>query len=197
MDDIVEREFKITEAIAALKDDIDAIQQPRSNFALENFVVAQHHMPGRQRMQCVLELQIKMFNARRAALDVRERELKIQQIEYRSGLGEVADQLNEVEAEKLKIEIEEINLVRLGNLREAECLYGILQKLPKYTREEYEAEERDYWALRLNEQIDLSLRPSSGNMEAVNQINRGILSKKPDSGKMAKGLAIVAGLLKE
>ena len=197
MDDLIVRETNILNAIENLRDDIDAIQQNRSNFQIKNFVVAQHMTPGRQRMQCVLELQIKMFNIRDAQLEAEKIGIEIEQLQSEVQADKFTDRLNAVEIKKKELQLAQIELSRLSQVREAECLYSILQSLPKYTREQYEEEEQLYWTMRLQEQIELSAVNDRGNLQAVNQINRGILSEPLSQEQISASTRSMMGLIED
>lgn len=168
--EIKKLENDIVKRIEKLRDDIEAIQQPRSDFALHHFVVGQHDMPGRQRQQAVLELQIKMFNIRRAQLD--EKKLIIEQERFR----ESDDPLDHIEAEKIDIDLAELRLARMGAIREATALLAILDQLPQYTYEQYQEEEAKYWQARLSRQALQDMRAAgtigAGNLEAIAQTYR-------------------------
>ncbi len=196
MDELVKRENEILKSIENLRDDIDAIQQNRSNFQIKNFVIAQHMTPGRQRMQCILELQTKLFNIRDMQLDAEKLNIELEELE--SG-GERVDSFEErfrhIYIEKKKLQLAQIELSRLSQVREAECLYAIAQTLPKYTREQYEEEEQLYWALRLNEQIELS--NDRGNIQALKQINRGILTQPLTQLQKVAGTRTVNAILED
>jgi hypothetical protein len=198
MENLVVREKEILDSIENLKDDLDAIQQNRSNFQIKNFVVGQHMTPGRQRMQCVLELQIKMFNIRSSQLDSDKISIEIEQLEKGGErYGDYEERFRQIDIEKKKLELAQIDLARIGQVREAECLYSILQSLPKFTREQYEEEEQLYWTMRLNEQLELSALNDRGNLQAINQINRGILSEPLSQEQIMAGTRSLMGLIEE
>jgi hypothetical protein len=196
MDNLAVRENDILSSLESLKDDIEAIQQNRSNFVIKNFVVGSHMTPGRQRMQCVQELQIKMFNIRDMQLDAEKINIEIEKL-VKGGerYGDYDERLRLIDLEKKKLQLSQIELSRLSQVREAECLYSILQSLPKYTREQYEEEEQLYWTMRLNEQIELS--NDRGNIQALKQINRGILTKPLTQKAMVEGTKIANAILED
>lgn len=187
---ITKLENNIVERIEKLRDDIEAIQQPRSDFAIKHFVVGQHDMPGRQRQQAVLELQIKMFNIRRAQLD--EKKLIIEQERFR----ESDDPLDHIEAEKIDIDLAELRLARMGAIREASALLAILDQLPQYTYEQYQQEEAEYWQARLSRQALQDMRSvgtiGAGNLEAIGQIGREL--GKPATMLQEEELKAIAAL---
>lgn len=176
--ELLKQEQELVRQIEGLKADIEAIQQPRSDFALIHFVVGMHDKPGRQRMQAVLELQIKMFNIRRAQLDEQELNIKrrVQEKITNTNGDENDKALAKIEMERIDVNLAELNLARLGAIREAECLLSILDQLPQYTYEQLQAEEAEYWQARLSRQAGQDLRAmgavTPGNIEAINQMLR-------------------------
>jgi hypothetical protein len=176
MDDLIKREEAVRSAGEDLLGAFEAIQQPRSDFQLAHFVVCQHDTPARQWAQAVLELQIKVFNIARIQLDIEEKSLQRTDLIVRAMVAE-KDQdrrLLEIQAERLRIDVEEIRLARLGNVREAETLLSIVRSLEAqhqgpYTREELQAGEAEYWDLRLTRQAYASARRTidAGNLEAL------------------------------
>lgn len=189
-DNLTVRESKVVDAIEQLRSDILAIQQPRSNYQLEKFVVGAHDMPGRQRMQALLELQVKLFTIRRDQLSLKKLEIEIAQLDekMKSEEGAAAD-LIQIEIEQLKLNRAEKELHRMGSVREAETLLEILHLLPSYTREQLQAEEEEYWRRRLQRQASEDLaatgRISVGNLDALVQSGRTI-GKAPDGAEVDK-----------
>jgi hypothetical protein len=161
----------VIDSIEGLRDDLDMVQQPRSNFALKHFVIGQHDLPGRQRAQAILELQAKLFGIKRSKI-ARERVLLL--IERQNKLFEAGDAMAQQEAQleiqSAEIDIAEIDLGMLGAVREANTLLAILSTMPRYTREELEAEEGEYWKRRLTRQYVVGQRDLGGNLDAVLQV---------------------------
>ena len=62
MNDLIkidERIDNVIKAITEMEDAFNAIQQPRTSYVLERFVVGQHDTDTQRYAQCVLEMQIK------------------------------------------------------------------------------------------------------------------------------------------
>src|ERR1019366_66210 len=117
---------------------IRTIQQSRSNFQIEHFVVGQHDTEPRRWWQCVLELQIKLQNLRRAVIQRRQTERKLLSLDN-AGTDESRD-----EAALLRLDREDHELAVLGAVRETECLYAIFKSFDRiFTREELDAAEAD------------------------------------------------------
>lgn len=172
MNEIVALDERIENAMNVIKNLEDAfleIQQPRTAFVLEKFVVGQHDTIESQYAQCVLEMQIKYDNLRRAKLNKRKIEIKIKEAEDKN------TELDQIEADLMRIDLEEQDRAVLGALREFEALYKIWQSFPKkFTRAELDAGQEQYWRLRLARQAQQDLQATGrigvGNNEALRQI---------------------------
>jgi hypothetical protein len=172
MNELVKIEDRIDNVMKVIKDMEDAfleIQQPRTAYVLEKFVVGQHDTIETQYAQCVLEMQIKYDNLRRAKLGKRKIEIKIKDFEDKG------TELDQIEADLLRIDLEEQDRAVLGALREFEGLYKIWQSFPKkFTRAELDAGQEQYWKLRLARQAQQDLQATGrigvGNNEALRQI---------------------------
>lgn len=171
MQEIINIEDRIDNIIKLIKDmesAFDEIQQPRTEYVLQNFVVGQHDTIETQYSQCVLEMMVKYDNIRRAKLNKRKLQIKINEYESKN------TELDQIEADLLKIDLEEQDRAMLGALREFEALYKIWQAFPKkYTRQELDSNQPIYWAKRLQRQayqdIQATGRVGVGNHEALRQ----------------------------
>jgi hypothetical protein len=178
---IEEREAELQARGRELREAFDAIQQPRSDFALAHFVVAQHDTPARQWAQAVLELQIKVFTLRRTQLAVDRLEERIAAADAVARNPLVRGRrrrLAAIEAAELRVDREETAQARLGAVREAETLYAIARQIEAkandgrpFTYEQLQAGEIEYWQLRLGRQAYLAARKAidQGNGEALLQ----------------------------
>lgn len=159
------------------------IQMCRTPYVLKNFVVGQHCTEGQRYAQCVLEMQIKYDNIRRAILGREKIELEKKLIDEKAAILRVNGNLNmsrqkEIEGELKKIDIEEQDRAMLGAVREFAALHAIFMKFSKhYTREELDEEQTVYWQKRLTHQADLDIlsygRVQVGNADALHQIGIG------------------------
>lgn len=158
------------------------IQMARTPFMLEKFVAGQHrHHDSMQYCQIVLELQIKYNNIRRAVLNRRKLELDIEKWEEiakkkkKRRKNRRSAEKAQIQANLKKISIEEQDHAMLGALREYDVLYELWEKSPKkYTREEINLVQPEYWEKRLLHQANLDLlatgRVGVGDAEALHQI---------------------------
>lgn len=177
MDELTATIHRIDETIddkvlEELKSAFAEIQQPRTDFELQHFVVAQHDTEPQQYAQCVLELQIKYNAIRRALVDKRKIQIQIKKLR---GFAHTAENL--CEAELKQIDIEDQDMAMLGALREFQALYRIFKGFTKkYTRVELNSAQDEYWLKRLTRQANQDLlgngRIGVGNIDALRMIGR-------------------------
>ena len=136
--------MNITEAIAE-------IQQPRSRFQLIHFVIGQHDTPEMRFYQLCLELQDMGYKLRVAELSVRKTEVEI------SRLLETGDELDAIEAEEKQVGLEQTLIVMRGAEREIAVLTDLFDESQKFTRDEIEHAQPEYWQKRLTRQTNLQV----------------------------------------
>lgn len=156
-----------------LRDAILAIQQPRTDFQLKHFVVGQHDTEPRRWLQCVLELQIKIQNLKRALIEQRITQRKIGELRT-EGTPDAIDR-----AELLEIDLEAHALAIVGAVRETQTLFAIFHSFERgFTNEELNAAEEDYWQKRLTRQAKHSLlatgRIGVGDLDSLYQTGNPI-----------------------
>jgi len=149
----------------------DEIQMPRTEYEIRQFIVFNNETDPKAYAHCVLELSNKYDALRMANYDVQIKEEEILQLEKKK------DKISKLEAEKKKIELEQTNRARIGALREFEALYRIWQEFPKkYTRQEIDADQPEYWNKRLTRQANQDLlssgRVSASNIEGLRMIGK-------------------------
>lgn len=145
------------------------IQQPRSPFQLEKFVINQHSTPEMQYSQCVTEIQALYYTIKTVTLDMKIQEIKIKR------LLETGDEIDALEAQKLELGLEQTRLVGIGAFRELETLLDIFESFPKkYTRQEIDEAQPEYWSNKLHRQAVLQelggSQAGAAHLEALTQI---------------------------
>jgi hypothetical protein len=136
--------MNITEAIAE-------IQQPRSRFQLVHFVIGQHDTSEMRFYQVCLELQDMGFKLRMSKLGVRKAEVEIRR------LLETGDELDAIEAEEKQVGLEQTLIVMRGAEREVAILTDLFDESQKFTRDEIEHAQPEYWHARLTRQTNLQI----------------------------------------
>ena len=123
---------------------ISEVQQPRSRFQLEAFVLGQHATPEMKYYQTVIELQDSIYKYKLAQIAVQKSELKI------ARLRSTGDALDELKAQEIELGLGQTQVTMLGAEREMKHLVEIFDTFQhKYTRAEIEQAQPDYWQARL------------------------------------------------
>jgi hypothetical protein len=124
---------------------IAEVQQPRSRFQLERFVLGQHATTEMQYYQTVIELQDSIYKYKMAKIAVQKSELKI------AKLRSTGDELDELKAQEVELGLAQTQFAMLGAEREMKHLLEIFDSFThKYTRAEIESAQPDYWQARLS-----------------------------------------------
>lgn len=123
---------------------IAEVQQPRSRFQLERFVLGQHATPEMQYYQVCIELQDMIYKYKLAEINKKKTDLKIER------LRSTGDEMDELKAQEIELGQEQTRLAVIGAQRELAHLIEIWETFEhKYTREEIETAQPDYWQARL------------------------------------------------
>ena len=152
--------MNIAEAIAE-------IQQPRSRFQLIHFVIGQHDTPEMRFYQLCLELQDMGHKLRLAQINVRKGEIQI------ARLLETGDELDALEAEEMEVGAEQHRIVLQGAERELAILTDLFDESQKFTRDEIEHAQPEYWEKRLTRQTNLQIMSGSvgwAQLDSMRQI---------------------------
>jgi hypothetical protein len=147
---------------------IAEVQQPRSRFQLERFVLGQHATPEMQYYQTVIELQDMIYKYKLAQISVKKAEAKI------AKLRKTNDELDELKAQEVELGLVQTRFIMLGAERELKHLTEIWNSFEhKYTREEIEAAQPNYWQARLTNNARAMIMGGSGvnpaHIEAMEQ----------------------------
>lgn len=136
---------------------ITEIQQSRSRFQLEKFVIGQHYSKEMQYFQVCLELQDMIYKYRNAEIGLKIQEKKIEKLR-KSG-----DEIKELKAQQLELGLEQSRIVMIGAQRELAHLVDIWNSFDvKYTREQIELAQPEYWVKRLTTNADMMMLGGAG-----------------------------------
>lgn len=147
---------------------IAEVQQPRSRFQLERFVLGQHATPEMQYYQVCIELQDMIYKYKLAEINEKKTLAKI------AKLRASGDEVKELKAQELELGLAQTSYAVLGAQREIAHLIDIWNSFEhKYTRDEIEAAQPDYWKARLTNNANAMLMGGSGvnpaHIEAMQQ----------------------------
>ena len=147
---------------------IAEVQQPRSRFQLEAFVLGQHATNEMKYYQTVIELQDAIYKYKLAQIAVQKCELKI------TRLRATKDELDELKAQEIELGLAQTRVTMLGAEREMKHLVEIFDSFErKFTRAEIESAQPEYWQARLTNNAKAMLMGGSGvnaaHIEAMEQ----------------------------
>jgi len=155
------------------------VQQSRSNFQLEKFVVNQHDTEEMRYVQTVIELQQLYYTIKTVSLELKKSEVQIKK------LRATGDEVDEIDAQIKELGLEQTRLVGVGAFRELEKLLQIYNSFEhKYTRAEIESAQPEYWNKRLHRQATLEAiggtQAQAAHLDSLRQI--GALEMAPEGG---------------
>lgn len=126
------------------------IVQARTQFQLDKFVIGQHDTDEQRYKQIVLEIKGLVDNLRKLYL-IHEKNL----IQYERLCAD-KDPLKQIDAKIMKIDLDNFDLDILGSQKELAYLIQVWENWEhKYTAEEIENGQPNYWNARLNRQASL------------------------------------------
>jgi hypothetical protein len=155
------------------------VQQSRSDFQIEKFVVNQHDTDEMRYQQTVIELQQLYYTIKTVSLEMKKTEIEIKK------LRATGDEVDEIDAQIKELGLEQTRLVGIGAFRELDVLMNIYNSFEhKYTRAEIEAAQPDYWNKRLSRQATLEAiggsQAQAAHLDSLRQI--GALEMAPEGG---------------
>jgi len=171
----------------------------QSKFQTHSFIVKKHNSGPREYRQLLLELNGK-YNA-----------LKLAQIETRKTNAKLSILAKSIEKEtdkdrktilecnydKLMLSLSNQDKLVLDAIDECNYLYSEIEKMPKYTNEEFEKAEEEYWKNRLLLDAELSIM-STGRIDIGTAQSLVAIGIDPLNAQVLIGTAQnnkVAGLL--
>jgi hypothetical protein len=140
---------------AAIKD----IQQSRSRYQLEKFVVGQHDSPEMQYYQLVIE-------ANGTTNSIKETELLIQKVKAEAEeLRETGKKSDSIEAQIKELSIPELETQLIGQRRELAFMEELFLQYENYTREDIELAQPEYWRNRLMRVGEMQMLARQGGVD--------------------------------
>jgi len=142
---------------------IAEVQQPRSRFQLERFVLGQHATQEMRYYQTVIELQDMIYKYKLAQIAVKIAKLR-----------STGDEIDLLKAQEQELGLAQTRFTMLGAERELGHLVDIWNGFDhKFTRAEIEQAQPDYWQARLTNNAKAMLMGGSSvnaaHIEAMEQ----------------------------
>lgn len=147
----------------------------RSRYQLRQFVIGQHDTRPMQWRQIVLEAQRLAYDIAMAELDIRRKEREIKRL-LASG-----DELDAIEAEEKRLGIALTERTLAGARLELGWLEELASEVGQFTAEQIEADQPEYWRLRLSRQAGLdqmSARQGIGAGNLQSMLSAGLLARE-------------------
>lgn len=155
----------------------DYIIQPRSRYQIENFVVGQHDTLEMQYRQILIEAQELIYKIKMAEINQKKILIQIDR------LLKTGDELDALEAEEKQLSLQRTEIVLEGSRRELKILENLFNNSKKYSPEDIEDNQQEYWKLRLSRQAEMDKIQaiegvSVSNLEAL--LQAGLLYKQTE-----------------
>lgn len=162
---------QVPHILAELEEAFLDIPFENSDFQNRNFVVAGQLTPARAYRAIGLRLFAKIRAVKEYLTSIELTDIDIEENEHKMSLPETSD----FEKRRLAIKNRQLQDARSWSdklfndaIKEISCLYGEFKKIPKYTREMFENEERLHFQVRLGQQLQLN---GSGAAESLANMN--------------------------
>jgi hypothetical protein len=142
-----------------IQERINAIQQSRSKYQIEKFVIGQHHSPEMKYYQLCVETQ-GLISA------ITETELRIEKIKAEADeLISTGKKSDEIEAQIKLLSVPALETQLLGSKRELTIFEELFDQFPEYTREQIEEAQQEYWETRLTRVAQLQMLSRQGGVD--------------------------------
>lgn len=138
-----------------------------SSFQTNVFNVGNHQGQARSYRQVLLELDAKFYNLKKAksALKKLKTEIRILVKKLENEQDEDQCSLIECDIEDKETDLNHQEKLVLDAITDANQLYSAFKSMPKFTKDEFEKQEQEYWKKRLSLDAQLSIL-STGRIES-------------------------------
>jgi hypothetical protein len=153
----------------------NTILPERSRYQLRHFIIGQHDTAPMQWRQILLEAQDLSYKIRMAELDCERKRIEIHK------LLSTGDPLDAIEAEEKQLGITLTERILQGAHLELSWLQELAEEVGSYSHDEIEADQHNYWTLRLNRQagIDqLASQQGIGSANLQSMLSAGLLNRE-------------------
>jgi hypothetical protein len=146
----------------------------RSKYQMQNFVINQHDTPQMQYQQILIEGADLTFKIRTTELELQKTTIEIER------LRATGDEIDAIEADKKELGFNYTQVILESTRYELKALEELFAKYPHYSYEDIEADQENYWNLRLTKQAELDV------VQARDGISVGNLSSMLMTGMITK-----------
>lgn len=135
------------------------VSQNRTNYQLEKFVLGQHHSPEMQYRQLVIELNGLLDSKEEQKLRIEKTKAEAEE------LRETGKKSDAIEAKILDLKVKNMEAGLMPVEKEISHLQSIFDASYKYSAEEIEAAQADYWETRLTRVAQLQMLSRQGGVD--------------------------------
>lgn len=137
-----------------------ALEIPFENSDFQNdfFVLKSNYTPGRAYRSLLLRLSAKIQALQEARYNLEKEQIDIEESQFK--LEHEADNLSPFEKRRIELELKRhqekadyLEKLVYDAVHEVQHLYAIFQKFPKYTREQFEKEEKEHFQIKLGRSV--------------------------------------------
>ena len=143
------------------------IQQPRSRFMLEKMTLGEHDTPEMRFYYCVVELNDKLHKFRLAEIGKERMEREMARLEKSD------EQDADLDLREKRAGYDFFMGVMAGGERELRDLFDIYEGMEHFTREEIDANQREYWEARMTRQTQMQIMAGGvqwSQLDALRQV---------------------------
>ena len=120
------------------------VQQSRSNFQINSFVIGQHGTAEMQYVQLLVEIAELETSLKKAKLSLREMQIKLKATRNRD------KELEQIEKSRIQIDICNLEIVIISTQREFDYFQTLFDSVEHhFTRAEIEDGQKEYWKEKL------------------------------------------------
>lgn len=149
----------------------------RTRYQLRQFVINQHDTPQMRWRQILIEAQDLAYKIRMAELDCEQKKIEIHR-HLSTG-----DPIDAIEAERKELGLILTERTLEGARMELAWLQELAEEVGSYSADEIEANQQEYWELRLNRQAGLDRMAIEQGISASNlssMLNAGLINKQQE-----------------
>ena len=147
----------------------------RTRYQLRHFVAGQHETPAAQYKQIIIEAERLAYDIAMAELDCKRKQIQIER------LIKTGDELDAIEAEENRLGLVLTERKLAGARMEMAWLAEMAEETGHFTVEQIEADQPEYWQLRLSRQAGIEQMAAQEHIGAANltcMLQIGMLSKE-------------------
>lgn len=148
----------------------DFIPVDRTRYQIEHFVLGQHPTPEMQYKQLLIEAKSLIYSIEKSKIKEKRIKLEIQELQAKG------DELSLLDAEDKRLDLAWEIYGLTAAKKELAILESLYNSFPKFTEEDIDENQSEYWEKRLSSQAENDIASAKlgigvGNLSALRQAN--------------------------